>query len=140
MDETSKMVVIEMASLLGIDSSPKPKWMPNWVWKLKQRRQRENAIMKFKPVYYEPTDEQVAVMIAQELRDLAERVLGYSHIDPEKSSIPRSSRRVNGDKWMRDFKYEPPKLKKLSPRREKRVLRKALRKADKMLEGMEITV
>lgn len=145
MDKTSKpvcsttqMVIPHMESLLGIDLLPKPKWMPNWIWKLKERRQRENAIMQFKPVHYKPTKEQVAIMIAQELRDFAERILGYSHIDPEKSSIPRSNRRVNGDRWMGNFKYEPPKQKKLSPRYERRILRKALRKAlrktDRQLE------
>jgi len=140
MDDTAKMVIPHMAKMMGIDLSPKPKWMPRWIWERKKRRQREDALMQWKPVIHEPSEEQVRIMIAQEFRDFAERILGYSHIDPEKSAIPRNARRVNCDRWLKHFNYEPPKQKPLSPRQHKKVLRKAMRETDKKLAAMGIGV
>lgn len=131
-----KMYIPHLAGLLGIEMNPKPRWMPKWVWALKKRRKREDAIMQWEPVHYEPTDAEVKMRIAQELRDFAERILGYSDINPEKSAITRTKRRVNGDTYMRYFKYNPPKPKVISERRKKRVLRSAIRKSDKGLEAM----
>ena len=134
MDETTKMVLPQMASLLGLATSPKPKWMPNWIWKLKKRREREDAVMKWKPVHYKPTKEQVAMMVAEELRDWAEMIIGFSHIDPEKSAITR--KRKGKTRWLQNLKYDPPKTKRISPRREKKVLRQALRETHKTLAAM----
>jgi len=79
----------------------------------------------------------VRMQIAQELRDFAEMIVGHSHIDPEKSIIRRSNRRVNGDVWMRHFKYTPPKVKKLN---ERSIARKAIRETNKKLAEMDITM
>jgi hypothetical protein len=78
-------------------------------------------------------------MIAQEFRDFAEMILGYSHVDPEKSAIPRSKRRVNCDKWLRYFEYKPPKPQKpITERQRRKMVRQAMRETDKKLKEMGI--
>lgn len=97
----------------------------------------EKAVLRFKPVHYEPTEEQVDLMIAQELRDWAEMLIGHAHVDPEKSSIPRTGHKA---RFIQHFKYDPPKVKNLTERGKRRLLRQTMRKTGKTLEAMGITV
>ena len=132
-----------MLDLFGIGPIPKPKWMPNlWHRRLKQKQQL-HALSQWKlcpPP--ELTDEQMRMQIAQELRDWAERLIGYSHVDPEKSSIPRNKFRVNStDLYVKYLKYDPPPTSKpLSKRGHRRMLRKVIRDTDKKLAAMDIKV
>lgn len=135
-----KVILPQMVNLLGIGPIPKPRWMPKfWHQRLKQK-QREQALMRFKPVHYKLPDEVIRMQIAQELRDYAERIIGYSDIDPEKSAIVRNKNRVNGTRWLQHFKYEPPKRKKMSKRQMRKLVRKTIRETDKKLQSMNITI
>lgn len=90
-----------IAKTLGIQPIPRPRWMPKFWHRRKKRRQREETLAQWVPCRPEISERQVRIMIAQEFRDFAEMILGYSDIDPEKSSIPRSTRNVLTDRWIR---------------------------------------
>lgn len=137
--------IMPVMETLGLGPIPQPRWMPNFWHKRLRRKQMEQAVSRWEyvpPCVPEPTEEEIKIQIAQELRDWAERIIGYSHVDPEKSSIPRSKRRVNGrDSYIRHLKFiEPPKPRKLSPRAQRKLLRKTVRETDKKLEAMGIKV
>ncbi|MHA2279823.1 MAG: hypothetical protein ACXAC5_02960 [Promethearchaeota archaeon] len=131
-----KVILPQMANLLGLGPIPKPRWMPKWWYKRKKRRQMEQAVSQWKPVHINVPKEVVAMQIAMELRDFAEMVLGYSHVDPEKSAIARNPRRVGKTRWLQHFKYEPPKRKKVSERKQRRVVRRAMREVHTTLQQM----
>lgn len=134
-----KVILPQMANMLGIGPIPKPKWMPKFWHRHLKRQQTEKAISGWvpcPPMHCEPTKKQVSMMIAQELRDWAECFIGYAHIDPEKSAIPRTKHKA---RFVQHFKYDPPRIKKLSKRGERRLLRKTMRETQKKLEAMGIT-
>ena len=134
-----KVIVPQVCNILGIGPIPQPKWMPNFWYRRLKQKQREKALSQWVPVEPPvPTEEMMKVQIAQELRDWAERILGYSHVDPEKSSIPRSKFRVNSEKWYVQYlKYDPPPAPKpLSKRARRRMLRKVIRDTDKKLAAV----
>lgn len=133
----SMNVLKPVMETLGLGPIPQPRWMPDWLHRLKKRRQRERALSQWTPVHYEPTQEQVNLMIAQELRDWAEMLVGYAHVDQEKSSIPRTGHKA---RFVQHFKYDPPESKKLSRRGHRRLLRKTIRKMDEKLKEMGIEV
>lgn len=136
--ETDPNVILpQMANMLGIGPIPKPKWMPKFWHRHLKRRQMERAVSQWKPVHYEPTKEQEELMIAEELRDWAEMLIGYAHIDPEKSAIPRTGHKA---RFIQHLKYDPPKVKRLTERGKRRLLRKTMRKTEKTLETMGVTV
>ena len=134
-----KMYLPQIANMIGIGPIPKPKWMPKFWHRRLKRQQMEKAMSKWEPWQPEISKETVRMLIAQELRDFAEQIIGYSHVDPEKSAITRSTRRVGGTQWLQHFKYNPPKRKKVSERQHRRVLRRAVRETEKKLEAMGIT-
>lgn len=133
-----KVILPQMINLLGIGPMPKPKWRPKFWHRHLERKRREQTLMNFKPFRYKPSADVIRMQIAQELRDFAERIIGYSDIDPEKSAIVRDKNRVSGIKWLQYFKFEPPKPIKISKRQHRGLVRKAIREADKKLQDMNI--
>ncbi|KKL12800.1 hypothetical protein LCGC14_2532150 [marine sediment metagenome] len=140
METDSTIVVPDLANLLGEGSIPQPWWMPDFWHQWLKQRQRETALSRWKAVHFEPPKEVVRMQIAQELRDLAEGIIGYSDVDPEKSSIVRNKHRVNNSRWLQYCKYDPPKPKKLTKRGERRLIRRVVCESDKKLEAMGIEV
>lgn len=144
MDDETKVLMPVLGTLMfGRKPIPRPRWMPKFWHNRLKRKQEEDSLMQWKlSPSPEPTEEQFKMLVAQELRDWAERIMGYSHIDPEKSSIPRNKFSVNGDKWfVRHLKYDTPKPRKeLTERQRRKMVRKSIRETDKKMKEMGIEV
>lgn len=153
MDDDTKVLMPVLGTLMfGRKPIPRPRWMPKFWHNRLKRKQEEDSLMQWKPCPSpEPTGEQLNMLMAQELRDWAERLMGYSHIDPEKSSIPRNKFRVNGNKWLvghlkASLKTDILKLKKAKPKKEmterqrRKIVRQSIRETDKKMKEMDIEI